>query len=282
MRILVNGVRLYVDIEGAGLVPRGASMTERPILILLHGGPGADHSLYKPQFAALTDVAQIVYLDHRGNGRSDPSDPDHWTLDQWADDIHGLCQALEIRHPIILGTSFGGFVAQAYATRYPTEIGKLILISTAARFDFKAVYEAFERLGGPAAGAAAHAYWGAPTVPSRRRYAQICLPLYTRNPMDPDVFARILLKDDVALHFNGPANEQGRMNFLDKLPGLPCPTLVMAGEDDPITPIAFSEQIAAALNPDLVQFERFANTGHGVIGDAPERAIEVLRGFIRD
>jgi len=76
MRIQVNGVRLYVDIEGAGLVPDGDIMREKPTLILLHGGPGADHSIYKPGFSALSDIAQIVYYDHRGCGRSEDGDPE--------------------------------------------------------------------------------------------------------------------------------------------------------------------------------------------------------------
>ncbi len=80
MHITVNNTRIYVDIEGSGLVPDGASMRQRPTLVLLHGGPGFDHSLFKPAFSALTDVAQIVYLDHRGNGRSSHGDPSTWNL----------------------------------------------------------------------------------------------------------------------------------------------------------------------------------------------------------
>ena len=52
MKVLVNGVHLYFDIEGAGLVPDGPSMRSKPTLLLLHGGPGADHSLYKPAYGA--------------------------------------------------------------------------------------------------------------------------------------------------------------------------------------------------------------------------------------
>lgn len=47
-----------------------------------------------------------------------------------------------------------------------------------------------------------------------------------------------------------------------------CPTLVMAGDNDPITPIAFSETIVASLPPGLAQFERFADCGHGIVRDA--------------
>ena len=133
MRVLVNGVRLYFDVEGAGLRPDGNRMSEKPTLLLLHGGPGADHSLYKPAFSALTDVAQVVYLDHRGNGRSDRASAETWTIAQWADDVKEFCDALGIVRPIIYGASFGGMVAMAYATRHPDHPAKLILITTEAK-----------------------------------------------------------------------------------------------------------------------------------------------------
>src|SRR5258708_29920731 len=132
MHVLVNGVRLFFDVEGAGLVPDGPVMREKSTLLMLHGGPGADHSIYKPDYSALADSAQIVYLDHRGNGRSDDGPKEAWTLGQWGDDVRAFCDALGIVKPIVLGASFGGMVALAYATRHPAHPSKLILISTAA------------------------------------------------------------------------------------------------------------------------------------------------------
>src|SRR6476659_8330186 len=119
MYVHVNGARLYVDVEGAGLVPDGPRMREKPTLLLLHGGPGFDHALFKPAFSAVADIAQVIYYDHRGNGRSGGDDPATWNLAQWGDDVKGLCDALGIAKPIVLGHSFGGYVAQAYATRHP-------------------------------------------------------------------------------------------------------------------------------------------------------------------
>ena len=66
MHVSVNGVRLFFDVEGAKLIPDGPVMREKPVLLMLHGGPGADHSIYQPAYSALADIAQIVYLDHRG------------------------------------------------------------------------------------------------------------------------------------------------------------------------------------------------------------------------
>jgi pimeloyl-ACP methyl ester carboxylesterase len=135
MHVLVNGVRLFFDVEGAKLVPDGPVMRERPTLLLLHGGPGFDHTIYKPAYSALADIAQVIYLDHRGNGRSDGGPKESWTLAQWGDDVRAFCDALGIEKPIVLGVSFGGMVAMAYATRHPDHPGKLILITTEAKGD---------------------------------------------------------------------------------------------------------------------------------------------------
>jgi proline iminopeptidase len=70
MFVTVNGARLFLDIEGPGLVPEGPIMRAKPTLVVLHGGPGFDHSILRPAFSQLSDIAQIVYFDQRGSGRS--------------------------------------------------------------------------------------------------------------------------------------------------------------------------------------------------------------------
>ena len=276
MHITVNGTSLYFDVEGAGLVPDGPTMRQKPTLVLLHGGPGFDHSAFKPAFSVLADICQIVYLDHRGNGRSEYGDPASWNLAQWGDDVRAFCDALGIAKPIVYGVSFGGFVAQSYATRHPDHPGKLVLASTAARMDLPAVFAAFERLGGPEARALAEARWLRPTPEIRREYIRVCHPLYNTQPNpDPDSRLRSVQHDAVAMVF-----KTDTMDFRADLARIACPTLVMAGDADPITPIAFSELIAASLPPALVRFERFAHCGHGVTADAGQRAFALLRDFI--
>jgi len=279
MHVTVNGVRLFFDVEGAKLVADGPVLRERPTVILLHGGPGADHAVHKPAWGELADVAQIIYLDHRGNGRSEDGPTDLWTLDQWGDDVKGLCDVLGVEKPIVIGTSFGGFVAQAYATRHQGHVGGLVLISTAAKFDFEAMYSAFGALGGPEAAEAARNYWSDPTVETRMRYHEVCMSLYFQTPLDPDVLSRIILKNDVALHFNGPKNEQGRMDFRGALAGVTCPTMVLAGRDDPVTPLSMNEEIVANL-PSGAEFRVFDRCGHGVVGDRPTEAFAAIRAFI--
>ena len=153
MRVQVGDIKMFFDVEGAKLRPDGPKMRELPTLLLLHGGPGGDHSSFKPQYAALTDVAQVVYLDHRGQGRTDRSTPETWNLARWADDLKAFCDAMEVERPIVLGVSFGGFVAIAYATRYPDHPAKLVLCSTrAGRPEPAREAMVFERLGGKPAG----------------------------------------------------------------------------------------------------------------------------------
>lgn len=246
MLVSVNGVRLFVDVENAGLVPEGAGMREKPVLLLLHGGPGFDHSAFKPRFSGLSDVAQIVYVDQRGNGRSEDGDPAAWTLAQWGDDVKGLCDALGLVRPVVLGMSWGGYVAQAYATRHPDHPGKLVLASTVAKVDFPAIFKRFEELGGPQIARIAESYWTAPTAEKRAEYFRHCVPFYRRKPVDPDKLRRVLVRNDTALHFNGPGNEQGHMDFRSALGRVACPVLVMAGAHDPLVPPGVGEALVAA------------------------------------
>jgi proline iminopeptidase len=279
MYATVNGVRLFFDVEGAKLVPDGPSMRERPTLILLHGGPGFDHASYKPSFSQLTDVAQLVYLDHRGQGRSDKSDPAHWTLAQWADDVRGLCDVLGIEKPIVFGQSFGGMVAMTYAARHPEHPSKLVFSSTAARQDLPLIVRRFAELGGAEVAGAASRFWEDPGRETLGEYVTQAMPLYGRAPRDPDANARTRFALDVMFDFG--RRESRTMNLLPGLSYVCCPTLVLGGELDPVCPIEMQVEIAAALPAEHVRFERFPDCGHGVFRDDPERGFAVIREFIR-
>lgn len=286
MHVVVNGVRLFFDVEGAGLVPDGPVMREKPTLLLLHGGPGFDHSIYKPAYSALADIAQIIYLDHRGNGRSEDGPRESWNLAQWGDDVRAFCDALGIANPIVLGASFGGMVALAYATRHPAHPSKLILISTeAAGGTYRERRVAlFERFGGPEVGTLARRRFlevqGHADQASLDDWRRLAFPLYTRIPRDPDMARRAVSRSEVLQWFAKPGGESRTFNMFPDLSRIQCPTLVMGGEDDPIHPIESQADMAAALPAHLVQFERFANCRHAVIPDAPERAMAVIRDFI--
>jgi pimeloyl-ACP methyl ester carboxylesterase len=286
VHVLVNGVRLFFDVEGGKLVPDGPAMREKPTLLLLHGGPGSDHSLLKPAYSALSDVAQVIYLDHRGNGRSDAGPKELWTLAQWGDDVRAFCDVVGIANPIVLGVSFGGMVALAYATRHPGHAAKLILISTEAaggtHRDRRVAL--FERFGGPEVGALARRRFfeteGHLDQASLDAWRRLAFPLYTRTPRDPNMARRAISRSEVLQWFTRPGGESHTFNMLPDLHRIRCPTLVLGGEDDPMHPIESQADIAAALPAHLVRFERFANCGHAVVPDAGELAIAMMRDFI--
>jgi len=223
MHVLVNGVRLFFDVEGEKLVPDGPVMREKPTLLLLHGGPGFDHSIYKPAYSALADTVQIIYLDHRGNGQSEDGPREGWNLAQWGDDVRAFCEALGIASPIVLGASFGGMVAMAYATRHPAHPAKLVLISTEAvggsHRDRRVAL--FERFGGPEVGALARRRFqeveGHADMASINAWLSLAMPHYTRTPRDPDVARRAVNRPEVLQWFTRPDGESRTFNMLGDL-----------------------------------------------------------------
>lgn len=277
MRVNVGDVALWFDVEGAGLVPDGPQMREKPTLLLLHGGPGFDHSLFKPDYGRLADVAQVVYLDHRGNGRSEYGDPDRWTLDVWADDVRRFCDALEIVRPIVLGWSFGGMVAMAYAARHPDHPAKLVLQSTMARLDVDRIAEGFRRVGGDEPADVARRFWEGGDFDAMVGYASTCLPLYSRTPVDPEEATRPAMNFDLLAD---PGRILRDMDLLDGVRAIQCPTLVIAGEDDPICTIEAMEEVAAAVPAEHLRFERIPKAGHYAHRDDPDRFFGVLRDFV--
>ena len=272
-----EGIRLFVDIDGPGLVPDGPSMVERPTVVYLHGGPGSDHSHYKAHDCYdLSDIAQVVYYDHRGNGRSDHGPMERWTLDVWADDVVRLCDALGIDSPVVVGESFGGFVAQRYLARHPDHPSRVALFATSPRLDIDIVAAAFERVGGPQAGAAAREFWvkGPEAILD---YLVECMPLYSVEPRDDEVMGRVAMNLDVMAHFQ--AGERRTMDLAAGLAAATCPVLVAGGELDPVCPIQMVEEIAAALTNAEVTYLRIPDASHDDVG---RLAAPALRTFITD
>jgi proline iminopeptidase len=253
-------------------------MREVPTMLLLHGGPGFDHSGFKPDFSKLTDIAQIVYFDHRGCGRSDRGSVDGWKLDRWADDVRAVCDALDIEGPIVIGQSFGGAVAVAYALRHPDHPSKLVLSSPLLQSIDEACFATFERLGGSAARRAAIDFWMNPCPSTRGDYFAHCMPLMTRGAPSPDFLSRTVRHPEVADHFFG--RELKSLDLVPHMSRIRCPTLIIGGEDDPVTTIGHIADAAAAISPDLVRFHRFADAGHGVFRDRPQEFFALLREFL--
>jgi proline iminopeptidase len=278
MKVAANGVDLFFDLEGTKLVAEGPWMRERPTVILLHTGPGADHSLYKEHVGpALAEVAQVVYLDLRGAGRSDWSSPEHWTLDTWVDDLAAFCDALELERPVLLGTSVGGVIALLHAARSPERVDRLVLVSTVARWVHARSIAALDRLGGPEVGEVAARFFGDPTELHLAEFLRVCVPYYTRDPVPADAIARMRM--NLALAAAWERNEAQGFDGTADAARVRCPVLVLAGEDDPASTIEGVEELVAALPAELVRYERYPDAGHGVFRDQPA-AIALVQEFV--
>jgi pimeloyl-ACP methyl ester carboxylesterase len=278
-----DGVRLFFDVEGPKLVPHGPVMVERPTMLLLHGGPGFDHSLFKPWWSVFADTHQVIYLDQRGHGRSDQrDDPAGWNLTTWADDVVRFCDALDIERPVVFGNSFGGTVAMLYAARHPDHPSKLVLSSATGKHDSRARDAAFERLGGPEAAAIARRFFDEDPDGARADYARVCLPLYNQRPLGNPAAAldRTLRNHAIGTHY--ALGERNSLDLLGQLSNIRCPTLVLAGELDPVCPIAYQQALLEHLPPELVRFELMRDCGHGTYRDQPDRTMRVLREFLAE
>jgi pimeloyl-ACP methyl ester carboxylesterase len=245
-------------------------MRERPVLLVLHGGPAFDHTVNKVLLAPLQDVAQVIFIDQRACGRSDDGPREKWTLDNWIDDIRAFCSALDLGHPILLGQSFGGFVALGVAARYPELPARLIVSSSAARMRQDRALAMFERLGGSEIREVAARWFADPNPVSGEEYRRRCLPY------NPDVFSRTIFREDVGIHFWG--DEIRRFDLVNELARIRCPTLILSGELDPVVTVRDQEELAKAIPESrLVVFE---GAGHGVWRDKPDEALAAIREFI--
>jgi proline iminopeptidase len=249
MKVSIPDARLYFDVDGLQLEATGSTVTPRPTLLLLHGGPGADHSFFKPEFGRLTDIAQVIYLDQRGSGRSDVGDPSTWTWRRWADDVVAFCRALDITRPVLVGSSSGGMVGLLYAALAPDLVGALILDSTlGVPTTLEESVAVFQKRGGSRAAAAARRYLSGDTsVAATEEWTRYALPLYG-SQNDGDLAtrrARGLVNDEVQAHFR--RGGCGPCDILPHAADIVCPTLVLAGEDDPVIPSAASKRLAESL-----------------------------------
>ncbi len=276
MRVDVNGTRLWFDVDGAGLTPDGPRMRGRPTVVLVHGGPGSyEHSYFKPHFSRLTSQAQVVYLDLRDHGRSARHDPAQWSFEVCADDLQAFCDVVGIERPIVLGHSMGGFVAMLYGARHPDHAGALILQSTVARFDLARLVEGFRAIAGDdVADLARRDYAGDPV--SDGEWAQV-FAAFGPNVPDPDQLARRIRNAEVGL---SGMELFRRLDIVDDLARVTCPTLVCVGRLDPVTPPSASREIVDALPPGVGQLEVIDDAGHFPWLDRPDDYWSIVGGFV--
>lgn len=287
MRIALRDVRLYVDVSGPALVPEMQEMRERPTIVTVHGGPGLDHSVMKVGVADLADHAQLIYYDQRGHGRSDHDDESAWNLTTWATDLRDLCDALGLTRPIVLGSSFGGFVAAAYAGLFPDHPGGVILANTTGgRLDQETSIETFRRIGGDEA--ADVMAWDAEELSeeSGAAFERVCLPLFSARPGFPEELAesmaRSIVTTDVNLHFNRALKSGDELDPWSLFDRVTCPVLVLAGTDDPVCTMNVVEDMVSALSAANVRHIPLQGARHMIFRDAPKETVGAVLAFARE
>lgn len=273
MQVEVNGKRLWFDVEGAALVPDGMEMRERPTVVLLHGGPGSfDHSYFKPEFSRLAGLAQVVYLDLPGHGRSEWGDPADWSYESAADSVCDFCDALGIARPIVYGHSLGAMVALVYGARHPGHQSALVIQSGMARFDLDRTVEDFRRLGGDEIAEVVRRVYGDDDASVTPEEWAPCWRLFgpwvpieerARTVVNPELGGRGLVR---------------RFDVVDRLAAIDCPTFVCSGEIDPITPPVAAREIADGVQG--ARLEVLAGAGHFTWMDVPESYWPLVTGFI--
>ena len=117
--LTLEDAQLFYEVVGSG----------DPVVVI-HGGPGLDHSYLQPGLDALGTRNTLVYYDQRGTGRSSAALTDSViTFDAFIEDIEALREALEYERISVLGHSFGSLLALEYARRYPDRSRAVILMN---------------------------------------------------------------------------------------------------------------------------------------------------------
>ena len=280
----MRDTRLYFDVDGAGLVPNGGFMRERPVAMLIHGGPGGDHLGFKPSMSPLCDDMQVIYFDHRGQGRSDRGDPARYTLDENVDDMEALRRHLGLGPVVSIGTSYGGMVGMAHAARYPAAVSHLVLVVTASHGGFIARAQALvaER-GTPAQRDVCETLWqgGFQTTEQLRHYYDVMGPLYARRfdrSQADAVRGRSTPSPEPLNRAFGPDGFLRGFDLRPELARITAPTLIIAGRHDWICPPEFSEEIHRLIPGS--QLEIFEDSSHSIRIDEPQRLLRRIVDFV--
>jgi proline iminopeptidase len=118
-------------LDSAGVLIYYTSFGQGSPLMIVHGGPGATHDYFLPYLLPLARTHRLVFIDERGSGKSAKlEDPRGYTVENMADDVEAVRQGLKLGKISLLGHSYGGVLAQAYALKYQRNLSHLLLCST--------------------------------------------------------------------------------------------------------------------------------------------------------
>jgi proline iminopeptidase len=244
--------------------------------LVMHGGLGFDHT-YLRGLDIVEDVLDLVYYDHRHNGRSGRPPLETVTHAQLADDAEGLRQHLGFGKVAVLGHSYGGFIAQEYALRYPDAVSHLILVDTAPAFNYGE-----EIMNNAVARGATPAMLEALTASSSddeamRSMIKLILPLYFSRYQP--TYDAVLIDMIVCAALEGQQEKMlSTYNTLPRLHEISCPTLVLVGRDDFICPPSQAQLMHEHIpHSQLVVFE---HSGHFPWIEEPALFAQTVREWL--
>lgn len=238
-----NGLNLTYEIQGTG----------SEVVIVVHGGAGIPHEYFHPMLSNLSRYAKLVYFDRRADMLSSSSSQQMASLEEMADDIEALRQALGVTRVTLFGHSFGGAIALNYALRHPANVSRLILVSSSAVVENP--YEAEKRIlktltpaemtiynsneGGKGA--------AGPCDRVRRRYGVLYRHyFYKLIPYEFDRGVYTAYFDALAKK-QALASEDRGIDVEAQLSEINIPVLVIAGKHDLVTPLDQSVELANGL-----------------------------------
>jgi proline iminopeptidase len=268
----IRDASLYVKVIGQGYP-----------LLLMHGGPGLDHTSLLP-LQKMADHFTLIFYDQRCNGRSDGTEISSMTFENLTADAEALRQRLGFDQWAVLGQSFGGNVALEYALRYPQSLTHLILINTGGDqwwVNHNAPQILANRGYSPAAVQAARRFYNGQIKPAE--YLRTFLKFgfayfYHLNLLDLAkdlVFGPHQKMRPEATIFGYRQLLKG-WTVMERLHEIKTPTLVMAGRYDFLFPPEHQAILADRL-PNA-QLELIERAGHN---PQIERTADVIQGIQR-
>lgn len=261
MKVAVNNTYLAYDDHGIGL----------PI-IFLHAFP-LNRQMWQGELSALLgdERYRLVALDWRGFGESDITTPIS-TMELFADDVAGLMDALGIQQAVLFGLSMGGYAAFAFLRKYSQRVSALILADTRPGADNPEAQANRENVARIAEtqGTGAIADLQVPRLLSQ----------YTRQHL-PNVELRVRQMIDTATPQGIAAASRGmgqRADSTGLLAGITCPTLVIVGEQDVLTPPTVAQEYTAQIpNARCIVIQ---HAGHLSNLEQPEAFLQAVREFL--
>ncbi|HEX6679499.1 MAG TPA: alpha/beta fold hydrolase [Gaiellaceae bacterium] len=265
---LPDGYNLNIEEVGGGF----------PVIVL-HGGPGLDHSMFRPYLDSLGDEFRLVYVDERGQGRSERVDPTTLSLEVFARDVDLLAEALELDGFALLGHSFGAIIATFHATELGTAAAYVISGGGDASEALDADVEASLDALGNGREAIAASWEAEKTVETEEQLKQLLrdqMPFHFHGDPPPGYAEETVGSPDVLRYFANIG--YGAFDYRPKLRSVRKPTLIVVGEHDrTTTPRAARVLHEGIPNSELVVIP---DAGHMSFVEKSEPYLTAVRRFL--